>query len=257
MQLENRKIIVTGGARGIGASTVRTLTAEGARVASLDILDAEGGSVAKQANAERPDSVRFYHCDISDSGHVETAFGAAVAWLGGLDVLANIAGVERGGPAESLPVENAELILRVNVMGTMLTNQAAFGYLKDAGGVIINVGSDAGLAGYRGLAAYGASKGAVMAWTRNVALEWGSYGITVNSLVPAIWTPMYEEHRARMTPDELAAHDAGMAHGIVIGGKLGDPVHDLGPVMVFLASGGARFVTGQIIAVNGGVGMSR
>jgi NAD(P)-dependent dehydrogenase (short-subunit alcohol dehydrogenase family) len=257
MQLQGRKIIVTGGARGIGASTVRTFVAEGAQVASLDILDADGEAVAKQASAGGPGTAQYYHCDISDRSQVEAVFDAAVTELGGLNVLADIAGVERGGPAESLPADDAEFILRVNVMGTILTNQAAFRFLKDAGGAIINVGSDAGLGGYRGLAAYGASKGAVMAWTRNVALEWGRYGITVNSLVPAIWTPMYSEHRARMTPEELAAHDAGMAQNIVIGGKLGDPVRDLGPVMVFLASEGARFLTGQLIAANGGVGMAR
>jgi NAD(P)-dependent dehydrogenase (short-subunit alcohol dehydrogenase family) len=257
MQLEGRKIIVTGGARGIGASTVRSLVAEGADVAALDILDDLGTENAAAATKEGPGTARYYHCDIARRSDVESAFTAATADLGGLDVLAAIAGVERGAPAESLSDEDARLIMDVNVHGTIITNQVAFGYLKDRGGAIVNVGSDAGLAGYRGLAAYGASKGAVMAWTRNAALEWGQYGITVNALVPAIWTPMYEEHRARMTPEQLADHDAAMARSIVIGGKLGDPVRDLGPVMVFLAGVGARFVTGQIIAANGGTGMSR
>jgi NAD(P)-dependent dehydrogenase (short-subunit alcohol dehydrogenase family) len=96
-----------------------------------------------------------------------------------------------------------------------------------------------------------------MAWTRTVAVEWARFGITVNSVVPAMWTPMYDEHRARMTPDELAQHDAIMKMRVPVGGKLGDPDADLAPVMVFLASDDSRFITGQIIAVNGGIGMVR
>ena len=75
-----------------------------------------------------------------------------------------------------------------------------------------------------------------MAWTRTVAAEWGRFGITVNSLVPAIWTPMYDEYRARLSPAELAQHDAMMQGRVPIGGKLGDPDRDLAPVMVFLAT---------------------
>jgi NAD(P)-dependent dehydrogenase (short-subunit alcohol dehydrogenase family) len=257
VQLENRRIIVAGGARGIGAATVHALVIEGAQVAALDVLDELGVETAEAATKAGPGTAKYYHADISSRSDVESAFAAAVGDLGGLDVLCAIAGVERGGPAESFSDDDARLIMDVNVHGTILTNQVAFGYLKDNGGAIINVGSDAGLGGYRGLAVYGASKGAVMAWTRNVALEWGQYGITVNSLVPAIWTPMYDEHRAHMTPEQLAAHEAAMARQIVIGGKLGDPAADLGPVMVFLASPGARFLTGQIIAANGGNGMTR
>ena len=130
---------------------------------------------------------------------VEAAVGAAVADLGGLDALVNVAGVERGAPAEDISDEDWNLIFDVNVRGTMLTNQAACRAMRGAGGRIINFGSDAGLGPYPNGAHYSASKGAVMAWTRTVAVEWARFGITVNSVVPAIWTPMYDEHRARMT----------------------------------------------------------
>jgi NAD(P)-dependent dehydrogenase (short-subunit alcohol dehydrogenase family) len=153
-----------------------------------------------EANAAGPGTATYRHCDIGSRAEVNMAFDAAVAELGGLDVLAAIAGVERGGPAEDVDDETWDLIFTVNVRGTMVLNQAAFRNLKETGGSIINVGSDAGLAGYRGLSAYGASKGAVMAWTRTAALEWGQYAISVNSLVPAIWTPMYQTHRDRMAP---------------------------------------------------------
>lgn len=257
MQLQGRRIIVTGGARGIGAATVRAYAAEGASVVSIDVLDDEGRDVAEKATVEGPGSVRYLHCDVSSREQVDATFDTAVAELGGLDVLAAIAGVERGGPAEEVDEETFDFIFRINVLGTILLNQAAHRHMKDTGGNIINVGSDAGLAGYRGLSLYGASKGAVMAWTRNAALEWGPLGIAVNSLVPAIWTPMYQEHRDRMTPDELASHDAVMGRNIVMGGRLGDPERDLRPTMVFLATEGSRFITGQLVNVNGGVGMSR
>jgi len=257
MILKDRKIIVTGGARGIGASVVRAYVAEGATVASLDILDDLGNEVAMTATKDGPGVARFYHCDISNRLEAESVFSTATIEMGGLNVLASIAGVDRGGPAESLSDDDMDLIFDVNLRGTIISNQLAFKSLQESGGQIINVGSDAGLGGYVGLAAYGASKGAVMAWTRTVAMEWGRLGITVNSLVPAIWTPMYEEHRQRMSESELASHEALMLQSIVLGGRLGDPERDLNPVMVFLASEGARFITGQIIAVNGGNGMVR
>jgi NAD(P)-dependent dehydrogenase (short-subunit alcohol dehydrogenase family) len=94
-----------------------------------------------------------------------------------------------------------------------------------------------------------------MAWTRAVAQEWSRFGITVNSIVPAIWTPMYDAHRARMTDEERTMHDLQMRHAVPLGGRLGDPERDLAPVLVFLASDGARFITGQAIAVDGGMVM--
>jgi NAD(P)-dependent dehydrogenase (short-subunit alcohol dehydrogenase family) len=119
--------------------------------------------------------------------------------------------------------------------------------------VIINFGSGAGIRGQRGSAHYAAAKGAVMAWTRTVAQEWAPHGISVNSIVPAMWTPMYDAHRARMSPEQLAVHDLTMRHVIPLGGRLGDPDRDMAPVLVFLAGDGARFMTGQAIAVDGGM----
>lgn len=257
MQLEGKRIIITGGAQGIGASVVRAYAAEGAQVASLDVLDELGEQVAADAGQKGPGAVHFYHCDISIRSEVENGFATAVRQLGGLDVLANIAGVERGAPAEAIDDPDLDLILNVNVKGTVYTNQAAFKYMQDLGGRIINFGSGAGLDPYPNGAHYSASKGAVHSWTRTAAHEWGKYGITVNAVLPVIWTPMYDEYRARMTPEELQAHDAEMAVRIPIGGRLGDPDRDLAPVMVFLASEGARFITGQIIPVDGGTSPAR
>lgn len=257
MELSGKRIILTGGARGIGAAVARAYVAAGAQVQVLDVLDAAGEAVVEAANRQGPGRARYHHCDISDRAATEAVFAAGVDAMGGLDVMANIAAVARQKPAEEMTAEEWGLLFRVNVDGTFITNQLAFGYMKATGGRIINYGSNAGGAGVKGLAHYGATKGAVMSWTRTVAKEWGQYGITVNAVAPGMWTPMFEQSRATFTPEALAEYDKHMANIIPLGGKLGDPDTDLAPVMVFLAGDGARFITGQILAVDGGLMMVR
>jgi NAD(P)-dependent dehydrogenase (short-subunit alcohol dehydrogenase family) len=249
MLLQDKRIIVTGGASGIGAGTVRGYVREGARVVSLDVSDADGERVVADAGR----SASFLHCDIADRHQVFEMFERAIKLLGGLDVMANIAGVERRTPAEDIPDAEWDLVFNVNVKGTLYTNQAAFRHMRAAGGRIINFGSGAGIRGQAGSAHYSASKGAVMSWTRTVAQEWAKYGVTVNSVVPAIWTPMYDAYRSRMSDQERMIHDMAMQHVIPLGGKLGDPDKDAAPVMVFLASDLSHFMTGQCLAVDGGM----
>lgn len=154
--------------------------------------------------------------------------------------------------------EEYDFIMDINVRGTMLTNQAAYITMAEQGyGNIINFGSDTGLVGAPGQAIYGASKAAVMSWTRTIANEWGRIGIRSNSVIPAIATPMFEEYKAKMNDEELAMFNESMKHTIPLGGQLGDPDKDLAPVMVFLASDDTRFMNGQIISVNGGLGSVR
>lgn len=249
MQLDGKRIIVTGGASGIAAAAVRAYAREGARVASLDISDSDGRNAAALAG----ESVQYFHCDVSNRTEVFDVFARAVEQLGGLDVMANVAGAERRTAAEDITDDEWDLIFDVNVKGTLYTNQAAFEHMKERGGRIINFGSGAGIRGQAGSAHYSAAKGAVMAWTRTVAQEWAKYNITVNSVVPAIWTPMYDAWRARMSDQERTMHDLAMKHVVLLGGKLGDPDRDIAPVMVFLASDAPRFMTGQAFSIDGGM----
>ena len=251
MLLDGRRIVVTGGASGIGAATIRAYAREGARVVSLDVSDEAGHRVAREAGG----GVTYHHCDVARRAEVQAAFDRAVGELGGLDVLVHAAAIERGAPAEDIDEAEWDLVFAVDVKGTVHTNQAAFRHMRASGGRILNFGSGAAIRGQRGAAHYSAAKAAVMAWTRTVAQEWARHGITVNAIVPAIWTPMYDAHRARMSDEERTIHDLAMQHVIPLGGKLGDADRDLAPVMVFLAGDGARFITGQAIVVDGGMVM--
>lgn len=258
MRLKDKKIIVTGGARGIAKAVTKAYVSEGATVAVFDILDELGQQTVAEANEKGPGKAFYFNCDISNKSAVDAAFKEAIDALGGIDVLANIAGVDRNTPTIDTTNEEFDFIMNINVRGTMLTNQAAFNVMAKQGfGNIINFGSDTGLVGAPGQAIYGASKAAVMSWTRTIANEWGRLGIRSNSVIPAITTPMFEEYKAHMSEEELAIFNETMKQIVPLGGQLGDPDKDLAPVMVFLASDDSRFINGQIISVNGGLGSVR
>jgi NAD(P)-dependent dehydrogenase (short-subunit alcohol dehydrogenase family) len=257
MNVEGKRIIVTGGGMGMGGAVVVALARAGAKVASLDISAEAGEARAATANEGNPGAVSFHPCDVSQRSEVESAFADAVAALGGLDGVVHAAGIETLSPPEDLTDEMWSRMIAVNVTGTFLVNQAAFPHLKDNGGVILNFGSDAGLIGYAYSPHYSASKGAVMAWTRSVAAAWGKYNIRVNSMVPAIKTEMYEKHCKSMPPEELAWHQEDIRTHIMLRGEMGDPMEDFAPVVLFMLSEGAQFITGQLISVNGGLGITR
>jgi NAD(P)-dependent dehydrogenase (short-subunit alcohol dehydrogenase family) len=253
MQLEGKRIIVTGGAQGIGEAATHAFVAEGAHVYSLDANDALGREVAERASKYGPGTATFLKADVSIRAEVDEAFERAIADLGGLDVLAHIAGVHRHAPTHAVPDDLIRWMFDINVNGTIYTNGAAYRAMKDSGGAIINFGSESGLTAEVNNALYGASKAAVHAWTRSVAREWGPLGIRINAVLPYVVTPMYANFRAALSPEDLAAHDKATAEQIPLGGKFGDSARDLAPVLVFLAGEGARFITGQLIPVDGGL----
>lgn len=252
MELRNKKIILTGSAQGIGASTLRAYVAAGAEVAAMDVDTEKGAAVAASASANGPGSVFFVKCDVGNRAEVDAAFDAAVGRLGRLDVLAHIAGVHRHAPTHDVPDETLSWLFNINVNGTIYTNGAAYRHMTN-GGSIINFGSESGLTAEINNAAYGASKAAVHAWTRSVAREWGKRGIRLNAVLPYMVTPMYEHFRKALSAEDLAAHDKATAEQIPLGGKFGNADTDLAPVMVFLAGDGSRFITGQLIPVDGGL----
>lgn len=254
MELNGKRIIVTGSARGMGAATTRSYVRAGAHVVAMDVSDDLGEEVVNSANSEGPGRARYIHADVSDKASVNAAFDQAVEHLGGLDVLAHPAAIQRSGLPDEVTVEDWDLMFAVTVRGTMLTNQAAHRAMKAGGlgGSIINFGSVSGLRAESGASAYSAAKGAVHSWTRTAAEAWGADGVRVNAILPAIATPMYHEALARLDDGGMTAHYWRNEASIAMGQKYGDPDADLGPVMVFFASEGSRFISGQLIPVDGG-----
>jgi NAD(P)-dependent dehydrogenase (short-subunit alcohol dehydrogenase family) len=250
--LSGRRIIITGGASGMGAALVRAFPGLGASVVSIDMTSETGAEIAGKAGA-----AGFILADVSDERSIQSGIDTAVATLGGLDVLIHAAGIAPGAKSADTDLGLWERTMAVNATGTFLVNRAVFPHLKSSGGAILNFASAAGVRGHPGKAAYAASKGAVVAWTRTIAQEWGPYGISANAIAPAIWTPMYEASRSQLTPAELQAHDVVKSRTIPMGGRLGDVEKDFVPVMTFLSSAGARFITGQVIPIDGGMLMMR
>jgi 3-oxoacyl-[acyl-carrier protein] reductase len=257
MNLVGKKIIVTGGANGIGASVVKNYCLAGAKVVSFDYDEQNGKKVVEDINSKVENKALFLKADISDKTQVDNAFEKAVEFLGGLDVLAHVAGVHRAIPAETTSQSDIDFIANININGTVWTNQAAFRFMKEKGGVIINYGSISGLRPEVGSALYSLTKGAVHSWTRTVAHEWGKYNIRVNAILPIISTPMYEASINAMTEEQLESFKNNTLNNIPIGQRYGNADEDLAPVMNFFASDDSRFITGQLIPVDGGLASIR
>jgi 3-oxoacyl-[acyl-carrier protein] reductase len=246
--LKGRRILVTGGATGIGAAAVGVLTAAGADVA------------ATYHRTPPPEGLAagWLQCDVRDADAVTAMVQQAAGQLGGLDVLVNAAGLWQAGIPGYVGADDISFLLDTNVKATILTNQAVYAVMKNQdpkGGRIINFGSSEAIMGSPISAVYAATKGAVQAWTRSAAKAWASDNITVNSLAPAVQTPGADRLRDFLGPDAAALIDQQMQMMIPLGGTLGDPARDVGPMLVFLAGPGSGFITGQLLAVDGGLMM--
>lgn len=246
--LQDRRILVTGGATGIGAAAVGVLTAAGAKVA------------ATYHKAPPPDELpaAWLQCDVRDGQAVSAMVQQTVGHLGGLDVLVNAAGLWQAGIPGYIGDDEISFLLDTNVKATILTNQAAHAVMKDQnpkGGRIINFGSSEAVMGSPISAVYAATKGAVQAWTRSAAKAWAPDNVTVNALAPAVQTPGADRLREFLGPEAAALIDQQMQMMIPLGGTLGEPARDLGPMLVFLAGPGSGFITGQLLAVDGGLMM--
>jgi NAD(P)-dependent dehydrogenase (short-subunit alcohol dehydrogenase family) len=250
--LSGMTAIVTGGARGLGATVVKGLAAAGVQVASLDIREETGQLSARELGG----GCRFIRCDVRRQDDVRSAFEKAVSEMGRLDILCAVAGIDRPGfAAEDIPLDVWEDVMATNARGTFLANQAAFPFMKERGGCMVNVASAAGIRGNADRAAYSASKAAVLGWTRAVAQAWGRYNITVNAVAPQMRTEVAEKYLARLTDPERQQWVSRLADKVPMGGRLGEPEQDFLPLMLFLCGNGARFITGQVFAVDGGMTM--
>jgi len=236
-RLAGQVAIVTGGARGIGASCVRRLTALGAEVISADILDdpdLEGLTTAGRL-AKQPGYLRL---DVTSEADWQAAIREAESRFGFVSILVNNAGCHGKGPIETMTEEDYRRVIDVNQVGTFLGIKAVIPSMRKRGrGSIINVSSVAGLAGVAGRCAYVASKFAIRGMTKVAALELGQYGIRVNSVHPGlIATPMTADMEE---PDWLPLK------------RMGQPA-DVAEMVSYLASDESSYCTGSEFVIDGG-----
>jgi 3-oxoacyl-[acyl-carrier protein] reductase len=244
--LHDRRILVTGGATGIGAAAVQVLSEAGAAV------------IATYHRTPPPDrdGVSWVQCDVRDASAVDEMVMGAADTLGGLDVLLHAAGLWQPGVPGQITGEDIDFLVDTNLKATIFTNQAAYAVMrKDGGGRIINFGSGEAVMGSPISAVYAATKGAVSAWTRSIARAWAAEKVSAIALAPAVQTPGADRLREFLGPAAADFIDEQIKSTIPLGGALGDPVNDLGPTLVFLCGEGSRFITGQLIAVDGGLVM--
>ena len=242
INLTDRRILITGGARGLGAAFAQAAVQAGARVVITDVLHDIGQATATRLGR----NAHYLPMDVADSASVTAGVAHAVQWLGGLDGLVNNAAITNsGGKAMAEITEDTfDRVLAVNVKGPWLVTCAAHAALKASGtGRVVNIASDTALWGAPRLMAYVASKGALISMTHSMARELGVDGITVNAIAPGLTLV----EATAYVPQ--ARHDYYHAGRAIQRPQMPD---DVNAAALFLLSRGAGFITGQVLPVNGG-----
>ena len=247
MRFENQVAIVTGAGRGIGHAIAVRLASEGARVASVSRTEANAQKTADEINAARADAAKAYSVDVSDHAAVQAAGAQILEDFGRVDILVNNAGVTRDGLSMRMSVEDWDTVLNTNLKGAFNFVQAVQrSMIKQRSGRIINISSVIGLIGNAGQANYAASKAGLLGLTKSLAREMASRGITVNAVAPGL----IETDMTAVLSEEIRKT---ILSKIPLG-SLGAP-DDIASAVAFLASPEARYITGQVLAVDGGMVM--
>jgi NAD(P)-dependent dehydrogenase (short-subunit alcohol dehydrogenase family) len=246
--LSGQTALVTGGSRGLGLQIAEALGEAGAKV----MLSSRKASDLEEAAAHlaaRGIDARWIAADASDPLQVQKVVDEAMQRLGRIDILVNNAGATWGAPAEDYPLEAWDKVMNLNIRSLFLFAQAVgkASMIPNRRGRIINIASIAGLGGSMDVKfiAYGTSKGAVVNFTRTLAAEWGAYGINVNALAPGFFP-------SKMTKGVLAQFGTEHLAKAAPLKRIGDD-DDLKGAALLFASAAGKHITGQILAVDGGV----
>ena len=243
--LQGHRVLITGGARGLGLEFARAVLAHGGRVVIADLLADLAESAAAALRAEGHD-IHALPLDLAEAASIAACAARAIELLGGLDGLVNNGAITNSGgrSMHDLEVDVWDRVMQVNVRGTWLMTRACAAALgESARGAVVNLASDTPLWGAPNLLAYVASKGAIVAMTRSLAREMGAKGTTVNAIAPGLTlveaTQYVPEHRHKLYMEQRALQREQLPQDVS-----GAVVFALGPL--------SRFVTGQLLAVNGG-----
>lgn len=249
-KLQNKVVIITGGAGGIGSGIAKAMVKEGAIVAIVDLNEETGKAMEKELQAISPKSM-FLQANLMDHKNLVQIIQTVIEKYGKLDVLVNNAHASKQATIEDTSKEDLDLSFGTGFYPTFYLMQAALPYLKESKGNVINFASGAGLAGHETQGAYAAAKEAIRGVSRVAANEWGKFGINVNLISPIANSPGVQAW-AKAQPEyyEEVKNKIPM-------GRFGEVEEDIGRVAVFLASEDSRYITGQTIMVDGGSIMLR
>ena len=243
-RLDGKAALVTGGSRGLGLEAALALKEAGAKVAVV----ARRASFFEEARKALGEDALYLEGDVRDEARLEAIAQEVEEKLGPLTVLVNAAGVSWGAPSLEMPVEKVREVLEVNLVGAFLASRVAARRMKERGyGKIVHIASVAGLKGeypeVLDAVGYSASKGGLIALTRDLAVKWGRWGIRVNALAPGFFP-------TRMTEKVLPRAEAFLKATLPLG-RPGAP-GELGGAVLFVASPATDYVTGAVLPVDGG-----